>query len=573
MTAVETRPRAAAGPAGAWSRRDRSRRWAAYVAAGLGLVGLLSALSRPLRGRVAVLLEVMPIVVPRTAVLTLVFVSVALVLTARGLRRGHRLAWVAAEGLMVASVVLHLTKGLDVEEALLAAAGAVWLATQHRAFPVLPTRVAARRAAVAGAGGLVVVLAVSLALAAQARRGGVRELDDLVAVVVRDLTGQGPPMTVLHVHFTGTVLAAAGVALLASVAWLLLTPRRPEPLVGEAHRRERERARAVVSRYGGGTLDFFALRDDKQWFFTGRSMVAHAVRGTVCLVSPDPIGPAEEREEVWTEFMAYTESCGWSVAVVGAAQDWLPVYEASGLRGVYLGDEGVVDCQTFTLSGHEMQSVRRAHRRVGTAGYVATFHDVAHLDDTTRQALLALAEVGRRGGEERGFSMTLSRLFDPADAGVLVAVARDPMGRPAAFIQWVPAPRLPGWSLDVMRRGTAQMPNGVMDFLIVETIRHVREVGGKALGLNFAVWRRIVAGEHDASAGGRLARRVLRRASASAQIESLWRFNAKYGPRWVPRYAAVGTVDLLASQGVAIAGAEGVTDVPVIGRLVGRSGS
>jgi lysyl-tRNA synthetase class 2 len=448
----------------------------------------------------------------------------------------------------------------------------VWLATQHRAFPVLPTRVAATRAAVAGVVGLVVVMGVSLALAAQARPGGVRELDDLAGVVVRDLTGQDGTVTVLPGHFTGPVLAAAGVALLASVAWLLLSPRRPEPLVGEAHRRERERARDVVTRYGGGSLDFFALRDDKQWFFTGRSMVAHAVRGTVCLVAPDPIGPAEEREDVWAEFMAYAESYGWSVAVVGAAQERLPLYEASGLRSVYLGDEAIVDCAAFTLTGHEMQSVRRAHRRVGAAGYTATFYDPAGLDAATRDALLALADQGRRGGEERGFSMTLSRLFDPADAGVLVAVARDPAGRPAAFIQWVPAPRLPGWSLDVMRRGTAEMPNGVMDFLIVETIRRVRQLGGQALGLNFAVWRRIVAGEQD-SAGGRLARRVLRRASARAQIESLWRFNAKYAPRWLPRYAAVGAVDVLAAQGVAIAGAEGVTDVPVVGRLVGRGGS
>ncbi|WP_127127811.1 bifunctional lysylphosphatidylglycerol flippase/synthetase MprF [Georgenia sp. SYP-B2076] len=531
-----------------WLRRDRSRRWAAYVAAALGLVGLLSALSRPLRGRVETLLEVMPIVVPRTAVLTLVFVSVALVLTARGLRHGQRLAWLAAGLLLLASVVLHLIKGLDVEEATLATVGVVWLATQHRAFPVLPTRVAAKRAAVLGIAGVVVVVGMSLLLAVQARPGAVRALG----------------------AFAGPVPAAAGMALLGSVAWLLLTPGQPEALVGQAHRRERERAREVMTRCGGDSLDFFALRDDKHWFFTGRSVVAHAVRGNVCLVSPDPIGPGEERADAWAEFMAYAERSGWSVAVVGAAQAWLPVYEATGLRSIYPGDEAVVDCRTFTLTGHAMQSVRRAHRRVGVAGFTATFHEPATMDDATRSALLELSTQGRRGEGERGFSMTLSRLFDPADVGVFVAVGRDPAGHPVAFIQWVPAARLPGWSLDVMRRSTtAQLPNGVNDFLIVETIAKVRELGGSALSLNFAMWRRVVAGEHD-SAAARVGRQVLRRMSRRAQIESLWRFNAKYGPRWVPRYAAVGAIDLIPGQGLAIADVEGFTEVPVLGRLVGR---
>ena len=51
------------------------------------------------------------------------------------------------------------------------------------------------------------------------------------------------------------------------------------------------RARDIVRRHGTGSLDYFALRDDKQWFFHRDSMVAYAVFGGVCLVSPDPIGP------------------------------------------------------------------------------------------------------------------------------------------------------------------------------------------------------------------------------------------------------------------------------------------
>ena len=53
-----------------------------------------------------------------------------------------------------------------------------------------------------------------------------------------------------------------------------------------------------MRRHGRGTLDYFALRDDKQFFFVRDSLVAYAVYGGVALVSPDPVGPASERTEV-----------------------------------------------------------------------------------------------------------------------------------------------------------------------------------------------------------------------------------------------------------------------------------
>jgi len=46
-----------------------------------------------------------------------------------------------------------------------------------------------------------------------------------------------------------------------------------------------------VRRHGRGTLDYFALRDDKQFFFFRDSLIAYRVYGGVALVSPDPSDP------------------------------------------------------------------------------------------------------------------------------------------------------------------------------------------------------------------------------------------------------------------------------------------
>lgn len=531
-------------------RRERVRTIASTGVAILGVVGLLAATSRPLRHRMRVLLEVLPSAVPPTAATTLVLASVGLLLMARGLRRGQRLAWWGTLVLLSASVLLHLARGLGVEEAVFVAAGATWLATQRSSFGVLPTRAAVRRALALGAAGAALAIVMAATLTAALPRHRFYRVDRVL---------------------TPMAFVAVG-ALVAAGAWVLLSPRLPRRLGPHEHREERERAREVVELYGSGTLDWFALRDDKDWFFTGRSVVAHAVRGGVCLVSPDPIGPAEEQVATWSEFLAYAEEHGWSVAVLGARPDRLPLYEASGLRPVYLGDEAIVDCREFTLAGSRHKSLRNSVGRIAREGYTTTFHDPAGLDARLQAELAELRGQSRRGSDERGFSMTLSRLFDPADRGFLLSVTRSPAGRVDAFLQWVPAPGIDGWSLDVMRRRVgADVPNGVVEACVVATIQEVAARGRSGLSLNFAPMRSVLAGEREGGALADLTRPILAQLSERTQMASLAVFNEKFRPRWEPRYVVLDSVEWVAAQSLVMAEAEGVSELPVVGRFLGRA--
>jgi lysyl-tRNA synthetase class 2 len=555
-----------------WRHRDRVRTMAAAGVAVVGVVSILSAVSAPLLQRLADILEILPFHVPRAAASTLVLVSFGLLLTARGLRRGLRLAWGGTLALLLVSATLNIVKGLDIEEAALAAAAAAWIGLHRSAFPVLPSRVAVRRAVVLGVGGTVAAMLLGTGLSVVIGRRHHRALGESARAVAERLGGNSLlPMPGVG-HFVTPALVAVGIGIATTTLWILLSPRQGRRLTGAAHVTERERARATVAAYGGGTLDYFALRDDKDWFFAGRSVVAHSVRRGVCLVSPDPIGPANEREMVWAEFMAYAERGGWSLAVIGASEEWVGVYEAYGLRAVYLGDEAVVDCATFSLEGRAMKSLRGAYGRVQRAGFTASFVNPRDLVPDERAELEILANVNRRGAGERGYSMTLSRLFDPHDADLMMTVVRDADGVAQAFLQWVPAAAIHGWSLDVMRRNPDHsLPNGLIDFAVLSTIFHVAPSGG-ALSLNFAVLRGVIAGESQ-TAGARLSRAALRGVSGRVQVESLWRFNAKYEPRWQPRYAVLDSVEYMATQGLVMAGAEGVTELPVVGRFLGRPDS
>ena len=328
------------------------------------------------------------------------------------------------------------------------------------------------------------------------------------------------------------------------------------------------RARDIVRRHGTGTLDYFALRDDKQWFFHRDSLVAYAVFGGVCLVSPDPIGPFSERAHVWDSFRRYVDRNGWGLGVMGAGEEWLPTYQASGMRFLYIGDEAVVDPREFSLEGGKMKGLRQAVNRVARYGYTVRFFDPAHLNPEDAACMAELMAKSRRGEQERGFSMMLGRLFDPRDTGLLLTLVEGPDGAPVAMCQFVPSPAIGGYSLDLMRRDPGDHPNGLLDFALCSTITHLKEMGMKGLSLNFAAMRSILEGESGDGVTQRVERWALRRLSGVLQIETLWRFNAKYEPTWLPRYIVFDSAEQFVPVAVQIMRAESLTEVPVIGRLL-----
>src|SRR5580700_5206315 len=53
-----------------------------------------------------------------------------------------------------------------------------------------------------------------------------------------------------------------------------------------------------------------------------------------------------------------------------------------------------------------------------------------------------------------------------------------------------------------------------------------------------------------------------------APDQTLWRFNAKYEPHWLPRYIVYDSAEQFVPVAVQIMRAESLTEVPVIGRLL-----
>ena len=317
------------------------------------------------------------------------------------------------------------------------------------------------------------------------------------------------------------------------------------------------RAERIVRAHGHDTLSFFKLRRDAHQLFGpgGRSMLAYRVEAGVMLLSADPVGPAAELPGLLRHAAAEAEEHGLRLGVVGARAAMLPLYRDAGLRAFYLGDEAILDVASFSLEGRAIRKVRQSVARLERLGYTAELRPLGELDGVGLAELDALSTRWRGGAPERGFSMATDLLGGDHQADSLVLVGRDADGAARGFLHLVPCFGRPAASLGMMRRDH-DTPNGLMEWLIATGVGLLGERGVEELSLNFATggrWLRCPANRFEAVLG-----RAVSHLDRWFQVERLHDFNAKFFPRWEPRYLCFEGPLGLPRAGVAALRAEGL---------------
>lgn len=361
-------------------------------------------------------------------------------------------------------------------------------------------------------------------------------------------------------------LLILGIAGLAIAVFLLFRPFVASPVAGP---NDWEHASRLVHTYGTDTLDYFALRDDKLFFFSsdGEAMIAYTYLGRYALAAGDPIGRTQSIELVLDEFLAMCAGRAWGAAFLAVREDERDRYAKRGLRTVYLGDEAVVPCKGFDLSGKRWKSIRQSANRVAR-----TYHFVLLRESEAEPELAAkLNEVShkwRGKAPERGFTMSLSQEIEGVEPDYRLCIALDEHGEVGGFLRIVPVfGEEPGFTLDLMRRDP-DTPNGMTEFLLTQTLLKLDEEGYARLSMNFAAWGRLFDEAELRSIRTRVARRIVSMLSPFFQIKSLRTFNERFHPDWVPRVIAFDDRRSLPRVAILFGGVEGFLHTPVIGKYL-----
>lgn len=294
-------------------------------------------------------------------------------------------------------------------------------------------------------------------------------------------------------------------------------------------------------------------------------MIAFTYISGYALVAADPIGAPGSEERVLDEFISHCRGRGWHLAFLAVREEDMGIYTARGFRGIYLGDEAIVRCDRFTLSGGAMKNVRSA---VGRVEKTCTF-ELMRESEASPELCGQLNEIRARWrgkAPERGFTMELGGGVRGDNPDFLLAVASGSDGKPLGFLRLVPCfGEDPGWSLDLMQRDP-DAPNGMTEYLIANCALALGELGFSRLSMNFAAWGRLFAEETPLTASQKALKKVAEILNPFFQIKSLRDFNEKFDPDWVPRSIIVEDVESMPKVGLLYATVEGFVNFPVIGK-------
>ena len=561
--AVNQRPDQKASGRAAYARtadRRTQRRWVP-VTAGLmmfllGLADVTLGLTAPTNDLHA-RLQSLPVVVPGTvAVLTRtadIIIGLLLLMLSYGLRRRKHRAWQEVMALLIISALISLAHAIYlvghrrdlaigvgigfVVLSLLIAAGAYFRA-EFYAVGDPRTR---WRALTALTGLLAADLMIGVGyLSGPADVSAGYSFAERIQSAFYGLVGVGGPVSFpdrdIHGDFFYLLMGALGFVTVVVTAFLFLRPARPEGRLGAA---DATQIRKLLDRYGASdSLGYFALRNDKSviWSATKKSCIGYRVVSGVMLASGDPLGDNEAWPGAIDAFLDMAARHAWIPAVIGCSERGAEIWCRHGeLTALELGDEAVVDVADFSLEGRAMRNVRQMVTRVDRAGYVAQVRRVGDVAPEEITRLARRADSWRGNPTERGFSMALGRIGGPGDERCVIATAVQD-GELRALLHFVPWGS-DGLSLDLMRRDRSAQP-GLNDFMIVETINAASSLGVARISLNFAAFRAALERGERIGAGPitRAWRRILVFLSRWFQIESLYKFNAKFAPAWVPRF-------------------------------------
>jgi lysyl-tRNA synthetase class 2 len=518
------------------------RRSVAALTFAIGLINVASVLRPGLVRRFEFLADVLPGAVVSASAAVSVAVGVLLLGLAINLGRGKRRAWRIALALLAAEVVLQTTQAHHIV-AVASAFLLLVLVVSHREFIGRSEPVNRSRALSIGASLLVASAALGwIAVSALARHEdtGRSALENLHATFL-GFIGITTAVTAPESRESDAVyyllVALAATTILVTGALVLRAPRALESCSADDARE----VRRLVERFGeDDSLSYFALRDDRPvvWGPGHHTAVSYRHVGNTMLAAGDPLGPQGEWRGAIEAFVRTARERSAVPAVVACTEQGAQAWSRfGGLAALELGDEAVLDAATYSLEGRTMRNVRQAVTRAERAGLTVRCCRLGDLDPTEVAHLADLAEVWRGGAIERGFSMALGRLDahrDPASVAVVAEAGHEVQG----LLVLVPWGRV-GLSLDLMRRD-GQSVSGINELMISRLMAAAPGLGVRRVSLNFAVFREAIERSERFGAGPltRLWGGLLRFASRGTQVDSLYRFNAKFHPSWGRRFLA-----------------------------------
>jgi phosphatidylglycerol lysyltransferase len=515
--------------------RSRSVLAISVMIGAMGVVNLVSAVRPGILSRVHLIHQYLPLEITHGSRLAAALAGFALLLLARGLARRKRTAWALASVVLFLSVITHLAKALDYEEATLAAILMVWLVSSRSKFYASSDPPSVAQA-------IKVTIAAALFTLAYGVTGlwfldhYFKENYGFRAAVMQTLamfTFGGDTLTPTHpfgVYFRSSIYGVA----VGTFTYSLLMILRPVVYQQIATDAERDRAANIVENFGKSPLARYALFNDKRYFFSeSGSVIAYTLNGRTAVALGDPIGSSDDVSDAVKGFTQYCQERDWRVGFYETLPDNLKIYEKCGYHELCMGHDAIVLLNEFTLAGGSNKQIRWSVNRFAKLGYRVEVLAPPYGEELIAKLRGVSDEwLTTMNGAEKRFSLGW---FDEAYLQTCrIMVVLDPDLQVTAFANILPTYGDNETTIDLMRR-RANAENYTMEYLFVKLLEWAKESGYKRFNLGLSPLSGVGSNPDD-PAMERVLNYVYENLNQFYSFKGLHTFKSKFKPTWEPRY-------------------------------------
>jgi phosphatidylglycerol lysyltransferase len=502
----------------------------------LGIINILSTLTPPIRQRVSLLKEYIPMDVIHASNLMVLLMGLLLLVTATFLIKGLRNAWVIAVIVSLLSFIMHLTKALDWEEASIAFLVILVLLLTYKQY-----RLKSNPALI----NIGIITAITLFIAViifetigfyfldvkhfgtdfswqQSIFNAVKSIFLLSNEKIHPITRFGREFIVFL-----DVLSAA--------SWVFLFYTFIRPYIHPVDNRTTNllEAKALLEQFGSSAVDYFKLNEDKLIFFAENKegFISYRIANGFAIVLDEPVCAEENKIIILKEFDKQCRRMGLKQAFYRVDEDSMYYFDALKKNKLMIGQEAVMDIQKFSLEGKEKKSIRNGLNSLTKKGYTTVNYN-APLNDQQVIELKLISDEWLTAYDKKEAVFSQGMFESKQVKGQDVIILKDPEGIPVAFLNIIPDYTPDGYTYDMIRK-TTNAPAGCMDALIIALIEYGRTKGFQWLNLGLVPLSGIT--EPDSTAE-RVVKFAYEKIKRFQHYQGLRDFKEKYATQWLNKY-------------------------------------
>jgi lysylphosphatidylglycerol synthetase-like protein (DUF2156 family) len=505
-----------------------------YAIGFMGILNLASAILPHSPKTISVLGSWLPLEVSQRSRPLMIFAGVALLQVSGTLARRKELGWYIAVTALSVSLLLHITRALDLHHSLVAGLLLVYLIAFRDRFHARSDPASLKLGLVMVPVLLSIVWAYGAIGLSHLRhqflwQSGIHPLAESMRSGVVILQPTVEPKTRHAAHFLGSLQVAGWLARLYILVLLL----RPVIL-----RHRQEAPPRLVERlfrtYGDRSLSTFAVQPEKHHLVlaSGQGLVGYATRGAVALACGDPLTSDDLFEQCVREYLDFCQRNGWTPCVYEAAEVRLAGYHGLGLCSLKIAEEAVLPLGEFGLTGNKRANLRAMINKVKKTGMIVKRyrrrpHPNPGIDEqleTISQEWLSEKRLG-----EMGFTLGRFSLDALESVPVFLAIEGEKV---KAFCSWLPYRNGQAFVLDLMRKHK-ESPAGTMDLLVAESLLQFKGEGIVEASLGNAPLANVSHPEGPLERGVAL---LFENMNSFYGYKNLFQFKKKFAPIWQGRY-------------------------------------